>query len=584
MSSVGSLNVVLAADATPLKRGLAEGESAVERFANAAKAMANSTESNFGTAGDAIKNSFRKSVTAAIRDIGSMVAPAALLSAGLTAIGAAALEGFSKAREETLSTDEIIKQHDALIRGLKSAYGDALTGLEEYTRESENSFRNRLGASITVLQAQLQGLGGAFVAGLGGTVIQNEIQNLAGEFERLGGTVVQLPSRLEPFRSAIEAFQQSVRVGNPDFVAFKNEVDRIGAAAAGSNPEVNKTAVALSEAAKQGFQAQQGIGAASSAMTQLTPEARRASEAVKGFADAIKAMQNVAPVKKTDSYIVDENYFKGIFDAKGDENKIRQLVQERNDAYARINAEEAAKNKGSKTAPADTTDYELEAEKASLTARMEALRNHLMTKDELMNANLLKNQEMIKRAGELEVGTEQERLQLLQNMNADHYARLQAIKDAANMKALTSTAEMFGSLQSVTESWGKKNTAVSKALGIAQALISTYVGATKAMEFASTAGPVAGFAAFAAVMAKGLATVAAITSVNTSGSGGNAPRSVGGGASSAGAGGGQQAPQAPQRSMYVTLQGDMFNREMVRGLLEQVQSFQKDGGGKVVFG
>jgi hypothetical protein len=230
---------------------------------------------------------------------------------------------------------------------------------------------------------------------------------------------------------------------------------------------------------------------------------------------------------------------------------------------------------GGGTTPQQEYDYE----KARIEARLVAIREGLLTEEETKYEAYQKDLMAVEEALNKKILLEQDaaalRLQIEKKFQ-DEKAKLD--QESWNAQ-LSGYASFFGSMGKVAESWGKKNNAVSKALGIAQALISTYVGATKAL--ASAPFP-ANMGAFAAVMAKGLAAVSAIMAVNPNGGGGRA--AIGGGSFSGGAGAAQQqAPEQAGRSMYVTLSGDVFNREMVRGLLEKVSDFQKDGGGKVVF-
>lgn len=230
------------------------------------------------------------------------------------------------------------------------------------------------------------------------------------------------------------------------------------------------------------------------------------------------------------------------------------------------------------TAGGTTPEQEYDAEKARIEARLVAIREGLLTEEETKYEAYQKDLMLVEEALNAKILAEQDAANLRLQIEKKFQDEKAKIAAAADTKALSDTASFFGSMAKVTESWGKKNNAVAKALGIAQALISTYVGATKAMEFASTAGPVAGFAAYAAVLAKGLASVAAISSVNTSGGGGG--RAIGGGGSYS-----APAPQSEQspRNAYISVTGSTFNREQLRDLTDQLGTFFKDGGGRIVF-
>lgn len=186
---------------------------------------------------------------------------------------------------------------------------------------------------------------------------------------------------------------------------------------------------------------------------------------------------------------------------------------------------------------------------------------------------------------EMERQLAEEHNTLMQQLEAEHQKKLSQIRDTGFNDALTSTAKIFNSLGRLAQSGGKKNVKLAKAFGIAEAIISTFVAANKAMAFAATAGPAAAFAAYASVAAQGLAAVAKIRSISDSGGGGGGGSSAGAGgdgggaaASNAAGGGGQPGGN----SVYINLQGQSFGRDQVRDLVKQIADFQKDGG-QVVF-
>jgi hypothetical protein len=226
---------------------------------------------------------------------------------------------------------------------------------------------------------------------------------------------------------------------------------------------------------------------------------------------------------------------------------------------------------------ASTPESEYDAEKAKIEAKLQAIREGMMTEAELKQKKFEDDQNMVDQAFQKELITAQEHKAMMLDLEKKHADALAAIRQETMDTTLNKTASMFGSLYSMMGSFGKKNTALAKGFGIAQALINTYVGATEALKLPFPAN----IAAFAAVMAKGVAAVAKITSVNTSG-GGNSTGGAGGGYSGGGAMTAAAAPQQAGRSTYITLQGSSFNREQVRDLVEKIADYQKDGGGKVI--
>lgn len=111
----------------------------------------------------------------------------------------------------------------------------------------------------------------------------------------------------------------------------------------------------------------------------------------------------------------------------------------------------------------------------------------------------------------------------------------------------------------------------SKAFAIAAAIVNTAESITKTL--ATYGATPWGIAAAAAAAAAGAAQIAAIRSTNKGGGGG------GGGSASvaAAAANTQAAAPAQQQGVFITLQGEKFGREQVRGLIEQINEAVDDG-------
>jgi hypothetical protein len=114
----------------------------------------------------------------------------------------------------------------------------------------------------------------------------------------------------------------------------------------------------------------------------------------------------------------------------------------------------------------------------------------------------------------------------------------------------------------------KKNKAVAMAAGTIDA-----IGA--ALKALAAYPPPFSYIAAAAALAAGMAKVAAIRSTNEN-SGGSAGAAAGGaGGAAAGGAGGQAA--APKQGVYISLKGESYGREQVRGLITQINAAVADG-------
>lgn len=588
MAEVPGIQFSIAAKIDELKKALDEAKKAIGSVAQESEKQAEKIGDPLKKVADQIGERYGTMAgTIATRLLG-LINPATLAASAVTAIGAALVAYYESMQEKSVSAEEALKMHGKLIKELKSAYGDALSGLEKYSQESEAAFRTRIGGSILELEKGLQGLSKTFVSQFGPSIYRvfRDAETGAVSF---GDSFFALPKKFEPFRAAIEEFQKSVRNGSPDYVTFRERVSAIGSAAAGVNPELSKTAYELAEGARQGFQMQQGINAGKEALQQLTPEAKAAHEALNKFNEANKALQAVEPEKLDALTEATKKYNEAINSAGITEEQRLKLrasldaAEKRSaDAKAALAAEEARRASEAAALEAKRLKDREESEKYSALVALQNLKTSWGTREEQLAAHLVREQEIINSALQTKAITDDAHKALMLQSEEEHQKRLQAIRDRTNMQALRSSASMFGSLQSLTESFGKKNTALSKAFGIAQALINTYVGVTQALR---TLPPPASYAAAAATLAQGLAQVASIRSISDTGKGGGggASASSGAGAAAAATGGGTaNGGQTGGNSVYINLQGQSFGRDQVRSLVEQIAAYQKDGG-RVVF-
>ncbi len=227
----------------------------------------------------------------------------------------------------------------------------------------------------------------------------------------------------------------------------------------------------------------------------------------------------------------------------------------------------------------------LAAETATVTARNETVvPQHVSGTTQMTDAQRMLNQAMEdgKRLTE-EMQTPMEQLAATQLKIAD-LMRVGAINattagkamekaywTAANASAQTSS-KIMGNLSSVFQE--------SKGFAIAQALINTYEAVTAALK--GPPGPPWSYAIAASALAAGMAQVANIRSTSKSGGGGGSASSSGLSSAASAATAAQSGPSdgggAQQRqSVYVTLQGDNYSRDAVRGLIGQINDAVADG-------
>jgi hypothetical protein len=214
-------------------------------------------------------------------------------------------------------------------------------------------------------------------------------------------------------------------------------------------------------------------------------------------------------------------------------------------------------------------DNSLQLERERILARLEVIRQGHLTEQEQMMEALQEKQNTIDEAFQKELISAEQHNEMMRKVEEDHQNRIRAIRDAANNNLLTSTGRVLGAVGNVIKSGGEKNLKVVQGLGIAQALINAWVGASEALKLPFPAN----MAAFASVLATGLNAVANIRRVSSSGGGSSSGGAISTPPTDGGRGGG-----GADRSVYVTLQGSSFGRDQVRDLLDQINEYVADGG------
>jgi len=206
------------------------------------------------------------------------------------------------------------------------------------------------------------------------------------------------------------------------------------------------------------------------------------------------------------------------------------------------------------------------------TAKLDRLRESLMTERDLIIASEAEKLGIIEEARMRNIMGEQEKADALAKIHEDTNARLAAIDNANRNAALSTAASTFGALESMAMAFGKKGAKIAQVFGLAKALISTFTGAAKALELPFPAN----IAAFAQVMATGMGAVASIKGVNTSG----------GGNSAVGTGKSAPAAAAP-RPLDVMIQGlqpnDLISGGQLSSLFDKLIDEAGDRGIRPMF-
>jgi hypothetical protein len=232
-----------------------------------------------------------------------------------------------------------------------------------------------------------------------------------------------------------------------------------------------------------------------------------------------------------------------------------------------------------------------EEERTALQDRLTALTESMMTEQELLQTKYEQNRELLRQALEEELLLEDDYANRVEQLSQQHQNDLNEIeanaaevrkriaREEANAKLALANA-IFGDLSTLMNTESRKLFEIGKASAIANSLIDTYAGMSKAL----AQGGFKGIAMAAAVGARGFANVSAIRRQSFGGGGAGALAT---GSNTAAINAASQPVATPSQASPMTtvirLQGDIFGASQVRQLIEQLNEGQRDGG-RIILG
>jgi uncharacterized protein (TIGR02594 family) len=196
-----------------------------------------------GTQLSSVLSTMDKPVLGLVTAFRSLVSPVSLVTIGLVAASAAAIQYFMQSDSEAKKANDALDKHGELIRRLRDAYGDAAKGARDYGTESRKILTQDTADSVKSYRKILQDTSKALLADTG-TLSVDDFQ---------GGTYI-----LGQMQSAVALLRQSAADGTPDIEAF---VERI--IAIENHPAVPKRiremAEELRSTAREGVEAQRAL-------------------------------------------------------------------------------------------------------------------------------------------------------------------------------------------------------------------------------------------------------------------------------------------------------------------------------------
>lgn len=581
MADNNKIEIIIDAVTVGIKKGVDEAVAKIKELEVAAEKAGTTTSNAMVEAG---KNIEASTVPATGRLAGALMGlinPANLAATAATTLGAALVAYALDGGEKIATLSETMDRHAESIARVTAKYPDLMKGLDAVAKESD-------AVLVTRLQGDLQKYEQNLVAS-----VESFTRQVMTMFPKAGTAIDEfsiqfgaIPEQFGVAKAAFAAFQPAIdslvsqfNSGKIDLETFKSEVARLKEEA-GSNSQIVDLANKLLDLLNDSDSAAAGISRVTAQINQL----KRAAEvaAATDFSAALKSLQAIAPTKIEDAAKA-ENILTAAM-AKGNLSQEQRLALLGEVAAAQQRAADAAAAKAKPTGAVEDDGMT-----AQMQRRMQFIIDSTLTEEQLLVARYERNRLLLQEAFAIELAdnmlhgealaAEKARQDgVIEALDAKHQSNLQRMRAATDAAMLNNLGSTFGNIGSIIESGGKRGTAAAKAMYIAQALMSTFAAATQAMANPLLVDPLSKFAAYAAVATKGLAAVASIVKAGGGGGGGGGAAGAGAGAASAGGDGGR----ASGNSVYINLQGQSFGRDQVRSLVQQIASYQKDGG-QVVF-
>lgn len=142
----------------------------------------------------------------------SLVSPVSLITIGLTAAGAAAIQYFTSTADQSKKVEDVLKRHAENIRSIKDAYGDAAEGLKEYVSESNSVIAANSAETLKVTRDIVASAAQSKVR----EALNLPISSFAGNI-----------NVLDRFRAAIHNLQNSAAAGKPDLLSYRDALSKI---------------------------------------------------------------------------------------------------------------------------------------------------------------------------------------------------------------------------------------------------------------------------------------------------------------------------------------------------------------------
>lgn len=191
--------------------------------------------------------SSKEAIAAIGGGLAGLISPVSLVTIGLTAATAAAVQfgvSLMQSGEKTEQLDDVLQTHATLLKKLEERYGALIDKAKGYGAESSRILAVSSSADLRALSRVSTSAGLDFFNEVG--VVRNNVR---------GGGDFAVDSKFAAFGDALKRLREEAKNGKPDFEAFYDAIGRI----AETNPQFAKQADELAKLVTQYRDARQAL-------------------------------------------------------------------------------------------------------------------------------------------------------------------------------------------------------------------------------------------------------------------------------------------------------------------------------------
>lgn len=270
----------------------------------------------------------------------SLISPVSIATIGAIAFGGALVQYLSSAIGESETLEDKLKAHNELVRGIKAAYGEAAKGLDDYARESGRVLETQMRVRTGQLEEEFEKVAKQIQRSVLDT--PSGVMSNIGTIETDLDAVDQVRGKYEAFDSVIRRFREGLKAGQPDVLAFREEVSRIEAAAQG-NKEIQRMAGELLKMTEQAAELQRTLNQGTEAVRLFYQATGIGAATIKEFNDALANMGKLGLPNLSDYERAAEQYRRALNQPNLTPDMVDAADRELEAANTRIRARELEK-------------------------------------------------------------------------------------------------------------------------------------------------------------------------------------------------------------------------------------------------